>query len=61
MSLIKYVRGEKEKVNVGTSKVLVFGKSQRGEQLNLILKGEILEDLNAFKYLEAIVGKNGRV
>ena len=34
-------------------------KSQRGEQLNL--KGELLEEVDVFKYLEAILGKNGGV
>ena len=47
MSLIRYV-----------SKVMVCGKSQRGEQLNLSLKREVLEEVDAFKYLGTIVGKN---
>ena len=54
-------RRRKLKVNVGKSKVMVCGKSQRGEQLNLSLKGEILEEVDPFKYLGAIVGKNGGV
>ena len=48
-------------MNVGKSKLMVCGKSQRGEQLNLSLKGEILEEVDPFKYLGAIVGKNGGV
>ena len=42
----------KLKVNVGKSKVMMSGKSQRGEQL---------EEIDAFKYLGANVGKNGGV
>ena len=37
------------------------GKNQSGEQLNLSLKGEVLEEVDPFKYLGGIVGKNGGV
>ena len=59
--LDKVCERRKLKVNVSKSKVMVCGKSQRGEQLNLSLKGEILEEVDPFKYLGAIVGKNGGV
>ena len=48
-------------MNVGKSKLMVCGKSQRGEQLNLSLKGEVLEEVDAFKYLGAIVDKNREI
>ena len=60
MSLIRFER-RKLKVNVGKSKVMVCGKSQRGEQLNLSSKGTVVEEVDAFKYMGAIVGKNGGV
>ena len=41
---------EKLKVNVG-SEVVVCAKAERGEQLNLSLNGEILEDVHSVKYL----------
>ena len=37
------------KVNFGKGKVMVCSKSQRGEQVNLSLKGEILEEVDASK------------
>ena len=40
---------------------VVCGKSQRGKQLNLSLKEEVLEDVDAFNHLGAIVGKNERI
>ena len=49
----------KLKVNVGKSKVMVCGKNEREESLSLSLKGEVLEEVESFKYLGSIVGKNG--
>ena len=40
---------------------MVCGKSQRGELLNLGVKGEVLEEIDAFKYLRAIVDKNREI
>ena len=37
------------------------GNIQRGKHLNLSLKGEVLEVVDAFKYMETIVGKNGGI
>ena len=47
----KVFERRKLKVNVGKSKVMVCGISQRGEQLNLSLKEEVLEEIETFKYL----------
>ena len=54
-------RGRKLKGNVGKSKVRVCGKTERREHLNLSLNEEVLEEVDSFKYLGAIVGKNGGV
>ena len=43
------------KVNIGKSKVMVSAKTERGEQLNVSLNGEILEEVNSFKYLRALI------
>ena len=51
----------KLKVNVGKSKVMVCGKVERRERLNLRLNEEILEEVDSFRYLGSIVGKNGGV
>ena len=37
-------------MNVGKSKLLVCGKRQKGECLNLRLKKELLEEVDAFRY-----------
>ena len=46
------------KVNIGKSKVMVCGRAERGEGLDLSLIGEILEELDSFKYLGLTVTKN---
>ena len=51
----------KLKVNVGKSKVMVCGKVERRERLNLRLNEEILEEVDSFRYLGSIVSKNGGV
>ena len=54
----KVCERRKLKVNVVQSKVILCGKIQRGEQLNLSLKEEVLEEVDVFKYLGMIVGKD---
>ena len=39
----------KLKVNVGKSKVMVCGRTERGECLDLSLNGEMLEGVDSFK------------
>ena len=47
----------KLKVNAVKSKV----NAQRRERLNLRLNGEMLEEVESFKYLGSTIGKNGGV
>ena len=49
------------KVNLGKSKLMVCGSTERRERLDLRLKGEMLEEVDSFKYLGSIVSKNGGV
>ena len=48
------------KVKVGKSKVMVCGRTVRGD-LDLSLNEELLEEVDSFKYLGSIVSKNGDV
>ena len=48
-------------MNVGKSKVMVCGRTERGGNLDLSLNGEMLEEVDSFKYLGSIVSKNGGV
>ena len=38
---------------------MVCGRTKRGEHLNSSLNGEILEEVDSFKYLGFVVSKNG--
>ena len=51
----------KLRVNVNKSKVLVCSSNERRMDLNLNLNGEILEEVNSFKYLGSIVSGRGGV
>ena len=42
----------KLKVNAGKSKVMVCVKTERRDQLNLSLNGEMLEEVDSFKFLD---------
>ena len=44
----------KLKVNAGKSNVMVGGKTERRGRLNLSLNGEMLEEVDPFKYLGSI-------
>ena len=48
----------KLKVNAGKSKVMVCAKTERRGRLNLSLNGEMLEEVDPFKYLGPIISKN---
>ena len=48
----------KLKVDVGKSKFMVCGRTERGERLEWSLNGEIQEEVDSFKYLGSIVIKN---
>ena len=52
---------KKLKVSVGKSKGVVYGGTERREHLDLSLNGEILEEVDSFKYLGSILSKNGSV
>ena len=43
----------KLKVNAGKSKVMVCAKTERRDRLNLSLNGEMLEEVDSFKYRES--------
>ena len=49
----------KLEVNAGKSKVMLCAKTERSDSLNLSLNGEMLEEIDSFKYLGSIIGKNG--
>ena len=51
----------KLKVSGGKSKVMVCAKTERRGRLNLSLNGEMLEEVDPFKYLVSIIRKNGGV
>ena len=48
----------KVKVNAGKSKMMVCAKTERRDRLNLSLNVDMLEEVNSFKYLGSIIGKN---
>ena len=51
----------KLKVSADKSKVMLFANAQKRERLNLRLNGEMLEEVESFKYLGSTIGKNGGV
>ena len=48
-------------MNVGKSKVMVCGRTEKKERLDFNLNGEMLEEVDCFEYLGSIVSKNGGV
>ena len=42
---------ERLRVNVGKSKVIRFSRYGNGGRMNVILNGELLEEVDCFKYL----------
>ncbi len=48
-------------MNVGKSKVMRCAREGGGDRLDVRLNGEMLEEVESFKYLESHVAVNGRV
>ena len=51
----------KLRVNVSKSKVMCCSRREDGVRMNVRLKGELLEEVDKFKYLGAIISKGGEV
>ena len=51
----------KLRVNVGKSKVMRCTRSEDSPRLNVLLDGEVLEQVDQFKYLGSIIAENGGV
>ena len=51
----------KLRVNVGKSKVMRCTRNEDGARLNVTLSGEVLEEVDQFKYLGSIIAANGGV
>ena len=51
----------KLKVNVGKSKVMRCTRGEGGARMNVVLNGEVLEEVDEFKYLGSIVAANGGI
>ena len=51
----------KLRVNVGKSKVMRCTRNEDGGRLNVTLNGEVLEEVDQFKYLGSIIAANGGV
>ena len=47
------------RVNVGKSKVMRCSRHGNGDRMHVILKGEPLEEVDCFKYLESQVAADG--
>ena len=57
----KVCERRKLRVNVGKSKVMRCTRNEDGGRLNVTLNGEVLEEVNQFKYLGSIIDANGGV
>ena len=51
----------KLRVNVGKSKVMRCTRGEEGARMNVILNGEVLEEVDRFKYLGSVVAANGGI
>ena len=51
----------KLRVNVGKSKVMRCTRGEEGARMNVILNGEVLEEVDKFKYLGSVVAANGGI
>ena len=51
----------KLRVNVGKSKVMRCARNESDTRLNVMLEGEVLEEVDQFKYLGSIISANGGV
>ena len=54
-------KGRKLRVNVGKSKVMRCTKREDGNRLNVSLDGEVLEEVDQFKYLGSVIAADGGV
>ena len=48
-------------MNVGKSKVMRCTRNEDGARLNAMLNGEVLEEVDQFKYLGLVIAVNGGV
>ena len=55
------MREGKLRVNVGKSKVMRCTRNEDGARLNAILNGDVLEEVDQFKYLGSVIAANGGV
>ena len=51
----------KLRVNVGKSKVMRCTRGEDGARMNVVLNGEVLEEVDQFQYLGSIVAANGGI
>ena len=51
----------KLRVNVAKSKVMRCTRGEDGARMNISLNGEVLEEVDQFKYLGSVVAANGRI
>ena len=51
----------KLRVNVGKCKVMRCTRNEDGARLNVMLNGEVLEEVDQFKYLGSVIAANGGV
>ena len=51
----------KLRVNVGKSKVMRCTRGEDGARMNVTLNGEVLEEVDEFRYLGVVVAANGRI
>ena len=54
-------KGRNLRVNVGKSKVMRCTIGEDGNRLNVVLDGEVLEEVDQFKYLGSIIAADGGV
>ena len=55
------MKEKKLRVNVGKSKVMRCTRGGIGNGLNVVLNGQVLEEVDRFKYLGSIIAVNGGV
>ena len=48
-------------MNVGKSKVMRCTRNEDSTRLNVMLNGEVLEEVDQFKYLGSVIAANGGV
>ena len=53
------MRKKKLRVNVGKTKVMRCSRYGNGDRMHVILNGELLEEVDCFKYLRSQVAADG--